>query len=547
MRHGAEWNRKSDGFRTCRRRLTFNAQSFNAQFSNEAPLNLKVERRMLSVERCGAGPVLACISIPVGKIHWVRVFLLAAPLMLPGVDAPAATPSPGTSTPTPADPYPVNAAGWGGEEGHGLYSSRWVEDWTGVRTAGRAPRLKAWPLGSGASLTLSAESRLRMAGLDNAQLTPGNDYEQGTFRGILGGDLRFNPHLRAFAEIGAGHVAGRRAAASANNENDGSLQQAFLEARGYLGSTLAGVMLGRQEFADGPRQIISLGNGPNLHRTWNGARFFAHDRRFRVGGFAFRLTRTDRGFFDETINRGERLEGLNGSFSLLAGRGTAAYLDPFWYHSEKPDFRLGGRTGLDNRDTLGVRAWGRRADFRFDWTLARQTGRYVGREIDAWGAFLVQSLTLPNVRWTPRLGLRVDAASGGGTFGPGTTRAFHPLYASTGYLGEGSFLSLSNLLLLAPNVSLALRDGLSFDLEYDFAWRLREDDAVYAGQMRTYAGTPGVPGREIGGLLRAGTDWEATRFLTLSFSVERLFAGTVLQRARLPSGTYMNVTAVFRY
>jgi hypothetical protein len=458
----------------------------------------------------------------------------------------AAEPAPGATTPTPADPYPINAAGWGGEEPHGLYSSRWVEDWTGVRTAGKAPRLKAQPI-SGASLTLSAESRLRWAAVHHAQLTPGNDYTQGSLRGIVGGDLRFNPRLRAFAELGTGHIFGRRAAASTNNQNSVSLQQAFVEARGNLDSTLVGVMLGRQEFADGPRQIISLGNGPNLHRTWNGVRFFAHARRFRVGAYALRLTRTDHGAFDETINDGERLEGLNGSLRLAAGTGTAAYLDPFWYHYERPDFRLGGRTGPDDRDTLGVRMWGRRGDGRFDWTVAHQSGQNLGRRIDAWGAFLVQSVTLPEARWSPRLGLRIDVASGGGTFGPGTTRAFHQLYASTGYLGEGSFLSLSNLFLVAPNISLQLRDGLSLDLEYDFAARLREDDAVYAGQMRTYPGTPGVPGHQIGGVFRAGTDWEATRFLTLSVSVEHLTAGTILRRANLPSGSYANVTAVFRY
>ena len=76
---------------------------------------------------------------------------------------------------------------------------------------------------------------------------------------------------------------------------------------------------------------------------------------------------------------------------------------------------------------------------------------------------------------------------------------------------------------------------------------MREDDAAYAGQMRTYPGTPGVSGREIGGLLRVGADWEATRHLTLSFTLERFSAGTVLQRARLPSGAYGNVSAVFRY
>ncbi len=49
----------------------------------------------------------------------------------------------GTNAPTPADPYPLNAAGWGPEVGNGLLVSRWAEDWTALRAAGNAPPLKS--------------------------------------------------------------------------------------------------------------------------------------------------------------------------------------------------------------------------------------------------------------------------------------------------------------------------------------------------------------------------------------------------------------------
>jgi len=48
---------------------------------------------------------------------------------------------PGKDAPTPADPYPLSAAGWEPEAGNGLFVSRWAEDWTGMREAGRAPPL----------------------------------------------------------------------------------------------------------------------------------------------------------------------------------------------------------------------------------------------------------------------------------------------------------------------------------------------------------------------------------------------------------------------
>jgi hypothetical protein len=455
---------------------------------------------------------------------------------------------PGAAAPTPADPYPLNAAGWGPMGGGGLFQSRWAEDWTGMRSAGKAPPLKAMPLGGGASLTLSGEARLFHISHDNAQLTPGNDFNQDLLRGMLGADLRVNPGLRLYGEIGSGQVQGRRAAAPASLQNDASLQQLFADVRGQVGPTLVGAMVGRQEFSDGPRQFLSAGDGANLRRTWNGVRLYAHGRRFRLGAFDLRATRLGRQGFDEEINRGERLQGINAGFILSPGpQGTNIYLDPFWYHSENPAFRSGGRVGLDNRDTYGARLWGRRRNLVFDWTLARQSGHYMNRAIDAWGLFAVQSLALSDQGWKPRLVSHVDIASGGGAFGTGTLKGFNQLYAASNYLGDGLFLSASNLLLIAPGIAVSPTATTSVSLEWGFARRLKEDDAAYAGQMRPHAGTQNVPGHEIGGLLRIASTWSVNANLTLYLNHEHLAAGDVLQRAGLSSGSFSYFIAVFRY
>jgi hypothetical protein len=273
--------------------------------------------------------------------------------------------APHSASPTPADPYPLAAAGWGPPARQGQFVSRWAEDWAGARAAGAAPRLKAMPLGEEASLTLSAEARLRHDSYANALLTRGNHFRQTLFRGTLGADLRLDRRLRLYGEIGSGQVAGRRRVAGPNFQNDASLQQLFVDARGHVGTTLLGAMVGRQEFADGPRQLLSVSDGPNVHRTWNGVRLYAHGRRLRVGAFDLRVTRQARGAFDEAIDRAERLRGVNGS--LLVSRGPAGanvdnvYLDPFWIHSEHPALRAPGRMGSDDRDerdTFGARLWG---------------------------------------------------------------------------------------------------------------------------------------------------------------------------------------------
>jgi hypothetical protein len=457
-------------------------------------------------------------------------------------------PAPRVNAPTPDDPYPLQAAGWGPEAGHGLFYSRWAEDWTRQRANDTAPPGKAMPIGGDASLTLAAESRLRYDRAVDAQLRPGDDYEQGMFRGIVGADLRLNANIRIYGEVGTGQVEARRSTTSPAFQNDASLQQLFVDTRRQVGSCLVGAMVGRQEFADGPRQLVSLSDGPNLHRTWNGVRLYAHAGRWRLGAFDLRATRLLRDAFDEQIDHAERLSGLNGSVIVATGsEGSTLYLDPFWFRSEDPDLRVGNTTGLDARDTYGARLWGRRGDLRGDWTFARQTGDSVDRDVDAWALFAVQSVGLSRGAWRPRLTVHVDVASGGGTYGTGTVKAFHQLYASSTYLGEGRFLSLSNLLLIAPGIAVAPTPTTSLSVEYGFARRLTGDDAVYAGGMRAYANTERVSGAEIGELLRLTATWSTSPNTDVTFGFEHLAAGDVLERAGLASGCYVYASMTIRY
>jgi hypothetical protein len=454
----------------------------------------------------------------------------------------------GDKTPVPADPYPLMAAGWGPELGNGLMASRWAEDWTGMAQGPSTPALKSIPLRGGASLTFSAEARMRYVATENSRLQPHADTEQMQFRGVVGADLRLNPHVRLYSELGTGQVDRDRELASANFQNRLSLQQLFVDLRGQSRGVLIGTMIGRQEFADGPRQLISLSDGPNLHRTWNGVRVYAHARRFRVGAFELRGTRLDSGMFDDGIDSDTILRGLNASVLLSQGHGPNTYLDPFWFHTEIPGFRLGGEAGPDKRDTYGVRLWGRKGAFRWDWTAVRQTGRTLGtRRIDAWGFFAVQSLALSEQGWKPKLTSHVDLASGGGVHSDGALHNFHPLYASSNYLGEGQFLALSNLLLVSPGLSVTPSEHTTLSFEYGFARRLDANDVVYGGGMRAYAGTEHAEGRDIGTLARLSGTWSPTKHLSFNLNLEHLSAGDVLHDAGYRSGAYTQLGLTYRY
>ena len=427
-------------------------------------------------------------------------------------------------------------------------ASRWAEDWSGMAAGRGVPRLKAIPVGHSALLTLSAEARLRYVATDNSRLVRGDDTQQGQFRGVVGADLRLTPHLRFYGELGTALVDRDRQMAAANFQNRVSLQQVFVDMRGSTGSVVVGAMLGRQEFADGPRQLISLSDGPNLHRTWNGVRLYAHAPRYRIGAFEWRGTRLASGGVDDGIQSGTILRGINGSIIVSRGDGPNTYLDLFWFHTELPGFRLGNEVGTDRRDTFGIRLWGHKGAFRWDWTTARQSGHSLGaRPIDAWGVFAVQSLTLSESGWKPKFTSHIDLATGGGMAEGGRLHNFHPLYGSSNYLGESQLLGLSNLLLVAPGIALSPSRNITLSFEYGRARRLDANDAAYAGRMRAYAGTQNVSGHHIGNLMRLSSTWSATPRVSLNLNVEHLAAGRVLTDAGLSSGTHAQLGATYRY
>jgi hypothetical protein len=382
----------------------------------------------------------------------------------------------------------------------------------------------------------SVQARLRYEIRD--AVGGGSTTPQLLLRGVVGGEVRASSGWRGYGELAAGEVATHRPNVGANLRNALAVQQLWLEAPWSIARANVTARLGRQEFDAGPRQLLSVGDGPNLHRTWNGARLDGSAGGVKLRVFALRATQLGRRGFDERVNRTERLSGATASVALprLAG---AWHLDPFWLRTEKS-----GAT----RETWGMRLWGRRGGLTIDWTAAGQNGLVGDRAVGAWALFASQSWGPTEVRWQPRLGLRIDLASGdGGSAAPRRMRGFDPLYASSSYLGEGLFLSASNLFLVTPGFSCAPTPRTKVALDYGFARRLDARDAAYAGQMRAYPGTRAVGGHELGGLLRVLVEWSATPRVSLGLDYEHLSRGDVLVRAHLPARRYAHASVSFRY
>lgn len=461
----------------------------------------------------------------------------------------------------PDDPYPIQAAGWGPPAGQRFFVERWAEDWSKLKAQDKAPPLKAMPVvGDDITLTLSTEERMRVDAYSNGGLYQDNNFHQFETRVIVGADLRVGKHFRIYGELGDAQFSGQSSvftpnfkgtAVPGNYRNDLAVQQLFAEARTEVGGYLVGVIAGRQEFLDGPRQIISLSEGPNLHRTWNGVRLYLHGPRFRLGAFSFKVTAPGLGSFDDGVNQNERLKGVNASVALLPPGGGLGdlFLEPFWFHTYNIKGAAGPTSGPDRRDTYGARLWGTHGPLQIDWTGFRQTGDHAGREVDAWAASFIQNVVVYNKGVRVRVGGHIDLASGGNSFSTtGPVHSFNQLYASVSYFGQGLLLSQSNLLMFAPAIAVAPARNVTINMDYAFLRRQNENDAVYSGLMRPYAGTQNVPGRDVGTYARMVGSWAINRNFSIDIEGEHLFAGNVLKRAGFPhGGSYGMMSLTFRY
>jgi hypothetical protein len=115
----------------------------------------------------------------------------------------------------------------------------------------------------------------------------------------------------------------------------------------------------------------------------------------------------------------------------------------------------------------------------YNWELVYQLGTFAQNYINAWTVATETGFTFP-VRFTPRISLRADVASGGQHPNGGTLNTFNPLFPRGAYFGPKfatfgpyNFFDVHPGLMVAPfqNVMCA----------FDLAWFWREslDDGIY--------------------------------------------------------------------
>jgi hypothetical protein len=128
-------------------------------------------------------------------------------------------------------------------------------------------------------------------------------------RALLDADLHFEDG-RAFVQLGNAVGWNRQPAALPTDDNQGDVQQAFIEYAPQIGSGKTTVRLGRFELKFGEGLIVSPREGPNIRQAWDGAWGFYSVPGLRVDVLAVRPVEDKAGWFEDTANPNQQLWGV---------------------------------------------------------------------------------------------------------------------------------------------------------------------------------------------------------------------------------------------
>ena len=362
--------------------------------------------------------------------------------------------------------------------------TRWSEDYRAYAD----PALRVAPLdaikyiplgeGPGRYLSLGGHARIKGVALDAPLfgLTAADADGHWFQRVHLHADLHHGPHLRAFAEVSDARVHGKdRIFPIDRNRVD--LAQAFVDVADAIAGGDIVLRAGRQElYFDAAQRFVSLREGPNVRRSFEGLRLTWSIPSVRLDAFHMRLVEPrDDDAFDDRGFSGVEFSGLRARHD----RGVLRF-DGYAYRYVRETARFGDLLAREQRLVLGTQSVGRSGALDWDVEAVYQTGRFGHTDIRAWAVGGLLGYSLVETGWRPRLGLQFDAASGDRHADDDRLQTFNPLFPRSLYFTQAGLTDFANLLHAQVSLRLHPRPGSALGVGAGYLARQSRADAVYA-------------------------------------------------------------------
>ena len=421
-------------------------------------------------------------------------------------------------------------------------SARASDFWDGVKYI----RLGDDPYGVGAPfLSLGGEMRERFESYSNPNFgikAPPHDAYL-LQRLLLHGDLHLNDYIRGFVQLGSMQRVGVRGVPSTTDIDQLDLTQGFvdLSVPTPLGDEPT-LRSGRQEVLLGFQRLVSVREGPNVRRAFDGFRLFDTWNGVRIDVLALRPVRDQIGAFNDPTNQNQALWGTYATVPVWGG----LKADLYWlgYENDHATFRR--VTGEERRQSFGTRLFGTANGWDWNEEGVLQVGSFGDREIRAWMLASIVGYTFPVTSWAPRIGLEANASSGDDRR-RGTIGTYNGLFPRLPYFAETSLLVPSNVHDVRPVVSFKPLNDVTVVAGWDTLWRTSTRDALYGNGMVPYPGTAKASSARVGNEASLDIRWRPDQHLTFGLIYAYFLAGGAVTEANGHDVNYGVLFATYKF
>ncbi len=457
----------------------------------------------------------------------------------PPARKPTISQTPGPQQPPPARQYLPNPAD---------------EDWSFLADPSYRldfwDRLKYIPIGErGAYLTLSGEARyrpegLRIRGVGERPTTTDNYLLQ---RYLFGADLHFNKRVRVFAELQSGIINGRLGSPRPSDKNTLDFHQGFVEWTPISkpGRRLR-MKVGRQELAIGSTRLISASPGLNVKRSFDGVTGQYRAQTWGVAVAVAELVDVSSGAFDDHPQREQLFWGV--AATRKSPRFERGDLGIYYLGIDRRQSRYVQGVGPERRHTVGAQWNGTGRRFDLNWDAITQWGEFSGAPIRAWAFATETGFRFPGSRWTPRVSLRTDIASGDDDPLEPRLQGFNPLFPGNSYSGLVGLFGPTNLTDVTPSATFRPRKNIVLGFEAPTYWRTSTGDGIYATDQRVLLPPQAGEGKYVGSNPGIIVVYQATRHLQIQGAITRFLSGEFLDTTFVAKGFgFYSATAQYRF
>ena len=327
-------------------------------------------------------------------------------------------------------------------------------------------------------------------------------------RALLHTDLKFKNKLRLFTQLQSS-TAISRITPNAVEKNELDIHQLFLDYYFINSVEKLTLRLGRQEVLFGSQRLVSVREGPNSRRAFDGAKLMFNSNTSTLSAFYLHEVNNVPDVFNDKITSNHKLFGTYNQFKKI---NYVQNIDLYYLGTYNKKAVFSNGIGIENRSTIGTRIWNTSSKWSYDFEAVYQFGKINGQQISAYTLSSNTSFATNKTKF----GFKTEVISGDLKKEDNRLNTFNPLFPRGAYFGLAALIGPENLIDAHPYLEYEITDRIVLGLGYDMFWRYSKYDGIYGANVKPIFDVSTSDQRNIGTQLGLNFEFQVNPFLNLT-------------------------------